>query len=92
MPEALATDHAISFFVAAGIATVIGLVVDWHLPRPSTVAAGPEFIIADQVARQKDRDFYARRVTALRLREAAYERDCDETVVLVLTFECGVDR
>jgi hypothetical protein len=66
------------YFVAAGVLICTGLALDSRFPHPDQTAASPEYILADQIARQKDLEFYARRVTALRLREAAYEREDDD--------------
>jgi hypothetical protein len=47
----------------AAAAIGAGLWLACHLPRPSTIAADPEFVQADAADRQRDREFYERRVT-----------------------------
>jgi hypothetical protein len=43
--------------------------------RAAAFAAAPEFVAADLADRQKDRDFYEKRIDAIRLRQIGYERD-----------------
>jgi hypothetical protein len=82
----------------AGMAAGLGLVVDWKLPRPSTIAAAPALVAFDAAARQADEARYQRLVTAIRLRNVAFERDDErstgskEVPVASTLAETGVKR
>jgi hypothetical protein len=52
----------------------VGLFLAYRLPRPDQTAAAPEFVQADIADRLKDREFYERRINAIRLREIADDR------------------
>jgi hypothetical protein len=68
------------YFVAAGVVITTGLILDWKLlPRPSTVAAAPALLAFDIAERQADEERYERLVTAIRLRNVAFEREDAET-------------
>jgi hypothetical protein len=58
----------------AAVAIVAGLWFADHIPRLSTIAADPEFVAADAEERAKDREFYSREITEIRLRTIADER------------------
>jgi hypothetical protein len=62
----------------AAVAILFGLVLARQLPQPSTVAADPAFVVADQAARQADEARYLRHVEDIRLREIGFQRDEDE--------------
>jgi hypothetical protein len=61
-----------SALTAAAMIGGLGFVA--HLPCPSAIAAAPEFVSADAEAREKDRSFYEKQITAIRLREIGFER------------------
>jgi hypothetical protein len=58
----------------AAVAILFGLVLARQLPKPSAVAAGPEFIAADIAARQADEARFERLVTQVRLLRLGDER------------------
>ena len=68
---------AISLGVTVG-AILFGLALVRQIPRPSTIAAAPEFLQADFRARQLDDAVYARRVLIIRLAEIGHEREAGE--------------